>query len=336
MTEACALIEGERAGWRSLTLRNGCIEVTVLPGKGCDIYEFRDRSTGVDVLFKSPWGLKPPGSPPREGWGGMEFLANYEGGWQELLPSCNDPCSYRGTEIPFHGEVALTAWDVTVAAEGDDAVELIGRVRCSLTPFALERRMRIERGAPVLTLCERVENLSGEAHHLVWGHHCVVGAPFLEAGCRLHAPVSTIVTLPEAWEETARLAPGQREPWPHALLKDGGRTDLREVPGAECGSHDDIFLTGLEDGTVAVENPRLGRTFRLGFDHTLFRWLCTWQPYGGAHELPLAGSYALGIEPWISSGNLADAVASGEAIELAGGAVLETTLTAAIEGGPVA
>ena len=39
----------------------------------------------------------------------MEFLANYEGGWQELLPSCNDPCSYRGTEIPFHGEVALTA-----------------------------------------------------------------------------------------------------------------------------------------------------------------------------------------------------------------------------------
>jgi hypothetical protein len=85
-----------------------------------------------------------------------------------------------------------------------------------------------------------------------------------------------------------------------------------------------------------VENPRLGRTFRLRFDHGLFRWLCSWQPYGGARELPLAGSYALGIEPWISSGNLEDAVAAGEAIELAGGAALETTLTAAIEGGPVA
>jgi hypothetical protein len=179
VTEACCLIEGERAGWRSLTLRNGCIEVTVLPDKGFDIYEFRDRSTGVDVLFKSPWGLMPPGSPPREGWGGMEFLANYEGGWQELLPSCNDPCSYRGTEIPFHGEVALTAWDVSVGDEGDGAVELAGRVRCTLTPFALERRMRIERGSPVLTLRERVENVSDEAHHLVWGHHCVVGAPFL-------------------------------------------------------------------------------------------------------------------------------------------------------------
>ena len=108
------------------------------------------------------------------------------------------------------------------------------------------------------------------------------------------------------------------------------------MPGVECGSHDDIFLTDLEEGTVAVENPRLGRTFRLRFDHSLFRWLCTWQPYGGAHELPLAGSYALGVEPWVSLGNLEQAVAAGEAIELAGGASLETTLTATIEGAPVA
>ena len=42
------------------------------------------------------------------------------------------------------------------------------------------------------------------------------------------------------------------------------------------------------------------------------------------------------MEPWISLGNLEQAVAAGEAVELPGGATLETTLTAAIEGGPVA
>jgi len=144
------------------------------------------------------------------------------------------------------------------------------------------------------------------------------------------------VTLPEAWEGTARLARAQREPWPYALLAGGGRTDLREIPGPEAGSHDDVFLGDLEQGTVAVENPRLGRTFRLGFDRALFGWVCSWQPYGGANALPLAGSYALGIEPWVSGGNLEHAVAAGEAIELAGGASLETILTASIEGGPVA
>jgi hypothetical protein len=336
VTEPASLVEDERAGWRALMLRNGCVEVTVLPERGCEIYEFRDRSTGVDVLFKSPWGLQPPGTPPRAGSDGMAFLHNYGGGWQELLPNCNDACNYRGTELPFHGEVAVARWEVSAGASGDDAVEVIGRVRCTLTPFALERRMLLERGQATLTLKERVENTSGEAHPLVWGHHCVVGAPFLEAGCRLHAPARTIMTLPEAWEDTARLAQAQREPWPEARLVRGGRIDLREVPGPEAGSHDDVFLTDLEEGTVAVENPRLGRTFRLGFDRELFRWLCSWQSYGGAHSLPLAGSYALGIEPWISSGTLEQAVAAGEAIELAGGASLETTLTAAIEGGPVA
>jgi hypothetical protein len=266
----------------------------------------------------------------------MAFLHNYGGGWQELFPSCNDACSYRGVELPFHGEVAVVPWDVSVESDGGETVQLIGRVRCRLTPFVLERRMLLERGGARLTLQERVENTAGAAHDLVWGHHCVLGAPFLEAGCRLHIPARTIVTLPEAWEDTARLAPSQREPWPDALLAGGGRADLREIPGPEAASHDDVFLTDLEEGTVAVENPRLARTFRLGFDRSLFRWVCSWQPYGGAHALPLAGSYALGIEPWSSSGNLEHALVAGEAIELAGGASLETTLTATIEGGPVA
>ena len=49
------------------------------------------------MLFKTPWGLQPPGSPPREGSDGHAFLENYEGGWQELFPNCNDPCS-----VPRH------------------------------------------------------------------------------------------------------------------------------------------------------------------------------------------------------------------------------------------
>ena len=255
------MIEGERAGWRALTLRNG-----VHRGHGAARQGLRtstssvDRSTGVDVLFKSPWGLQPPGAPPREGWGGMAFLRELRGRLAgapaELqrplqLPRHRDPVPRRGR--------ARRPWDVRSRPSGDDAVELIGRVRCSLTPFALERRCASSAARRSLTLRERVENLSGEAHHLV------LGAPLRRrrrrssrpaAGCERRRARSS--RSPEAWEETARLAPGQREPWPHALLQDGGRTDLREVPGAECGTHDDIFLTGLEDGTVAVENPRSG------------------------------------------------------------------------------
>ena len=121
---------------------------------------------------------------------------------------------------------------------------------------------------------------------------------------------------------TARLEPGRREPWPFAPLRAGGTVDLREVPGPETGSHDDLYVTDLDAGWLAVSNPRLELTFRLEWDHALFGWIVLWQPYGGAVAPPLAGSYALGIEPWTSMLDLEQAVAAGAATELAAGASL--------------
>ena len=62
----------------------------------------------------------------------------------------------------------------------------------------------------------------------------------------------------------------------------------------------------------------------------MFRWLISWQPYGGAQAEPLAGAYALGIEPWVSRLPLGEAVQAGEAIELARGESFETTLEVAV------
>ena len=54
-------------------------------------------------------------------------------------------------------------------------------------------------------------------------------------------------------------------------------------------------------------------------------------PFGGAEAMPLRGSYALGIEPWVAQRSLADAAAIGDALSVAGGASLETTLTVTME-----
>ena len=206
----------------------------MLPERGCEIYEFRDRSTGVDVLFKLALGPAAAGLAAARGQrAARSSCDNYGGGWQELLPSCNDPCTYGGVELPFHGEVAVLPWDVGGRC-GDDAVELsAARGPCERTPFALERRMRVERAAGRRRCRRAVENLCHAPVQLVWGHHCVVGAPFLEAGCRLCTPAGTIVTLPETWEDTARLAPGQREPVAEraAARRRAGRSARGPGPG---------------------------------------------------------------------------------------------------------
>ena len=110
--------EGVVNGWRALHLTNGALAVTVLPGKGADIYEITDLATGLDPLFKAPWGLQPPGRRgPRGQRRRAPFLENYEGAWQELLPNTNDACTHQGTPVPFHGEVATRPWSVAVEAD---------------------------------------------------------------------------------------------------------------------------------------------------------------------------------------------------------------------------
>lgn len=317
-------------GWRALHVTSDALEVVVLPDKGADIYAITDLETGVDVLFKTPWGLQPPTSPPRAGSDGMAFLENYEGGWQELFPNTNDPARYRGTILPFHGEVATLPWSWSVVSSDPGEIAVRLAVECRLTPFRLERTMRVRDGERRLLLDERVTNLSDESAKFCWGHHCVVGPPLVAEGAELRVPCRTIITGSEPWEQTARLTPGQRGQWPLAQCRDGRTIDLSHVPGPEAGSHDDVFLTDLTSGWAEVINPALGFGFRLDWDPAVFGWVISWQPYGGARTMPLRGCYGLGIEPWTSDGNLETAVSRGDARTLPPHGVLETTVIATI------
>ena len=326
---SCRVSAGVVVGWRSVVLENGLVRVIVLPDKGAEIHQLTHLPTGTDILFEGPWGLRPPGSEHLPGSGEDEFMWNYAGGWQELFPSVNEACVYRGERIPFHGEVASLPWEHEVVVAGGAEVKVRFWTETHATPFRVERTLGLREGEAELVIDGTVENRSTEAAHFVWGHHCVVGPPFLEPGCRLEIPARTIVTAPELWEpDTARLEPGRRVPWPLAPRRDGGTVDLREIPGPETGSHDDLYVTDLAEGWLSVSNARLNLAFRLEWDHELYRWIVLWQPYGGAVAPPLTGSYALGIEPWTSSSSLERSVATGQATELAGGASLSTTLRA--------
>jgi hypothetical protein len=318
--------EESRAGWRALVLDGGALRACVLPEKGADVYELVHAATGVDVLFKGPWGLAPPGSPPREGWGGHPFLANYEGGWQELFPNHGDPCTVAGRELPFHGEVCALPWEARAV---DGELEL--SVRCTVAPLRLVRRLRIPDGETRLVVEETVTNLGETEERFAWGHHLVLGTPLVGAGARLETSARTIVTIPEMYEDTARLAPGQRTSWPLGRGRDGAEVDLREVAGRDAGTHDDVYLTDLDGGWVVVTAPDGRLRARLEWDPAVFRWIISWQPYGGAHAAPLTGAYGLGVEPWTGGGSLADAIEAGEALRLEPGTSLSTALTLTIE-----
>lgn len=329
---SCHFSTGSEAGHPAVYLENDLLRITVLPEKGADIYAFIHKPTGLDLMWKNPVGLWPPGSPPHDGSIGVPFLENYEGCWQELFPNCGDKTRYNGKDIPFHGEVSALPWRYAIEEQTGDRLAVRFTVETQQTTFRLERTMQIERASTRLTLDETVTNIGNTDQHFVWGHHCVVGGPWLEAGCKLDAPARAIVTGDVIYEEkTARLAPGQREPWPNARTRSGGTVDLSVIPGPEAHSHDDAFLTDLAEGRVSVTNPRLGLTFSLHWDVKVFKWIVNWQIYGGAEALPFKGmAYGVGIEPWVSNKPLGPAVEAGEAIKLTPGETFSTAVIAQV------
>ena len=131
-----------------LILRNNDLRVTILPAKGADIYALADRRTGVDVLFKSPWGTRSPGPWLRAASSMERWVEAYPGGWQVLLPNGGDECVEQGVTWGYHGEAALVPWEVT--GTGDTWATL--QTRLFTVPLRIEREFSLD--GPVLRLAE--------------------------------------------------------------------------------------------------------------------------------------------------------------------------------------
>ena len=74
-------------GWTGLVLETDELSLTVLPEKGCDLLALVDRRTGVDVLWKTPWGMPPRGAGTWNAESESSWAECYPGGWQVICPN---------------------------------------------------------------------------------------------------------------------------------------------------------------------------------------------------------------------------------------------------------
>jgi hypothetical protein len=284
---------------RAVVLENDLLRVSVLPDKGADVYEFVYKPKDVDVLIKSPWGIKDPGRGiATANDSQVAWMEHWEGGWQEIFPSGGGPSRYKGVEIGFHGEVSALPWDYKALGDATEEAVVDFSVNTRRTPFRVERRMRLRRGDPRLYVDERITNWSEEEMDYMWGHHPTLGAPFLGKGAIIDVPARWVESQGTENEAT-RLRAGTRHDWPTARDKDGGALDLSVVPSEEWRSADLAFLGGLEEGWYAVTNPALGVGFGLVWPKEVFPYLWFWQEFRGSSGWPFYGScYAMALEPF--------------------------------------
>lgn len=275
------------------------LRLFVLTGKGGDILEFRDKRTDIDVLWHAHHNWQPPADRFVPTAAETTWLDHYPGGWQVNLPVGGFGWEIEGNAYGLHGESALLPWEVLNTAAGPTGVILRLGVELVRYPFQYERELHLSADEPVLTVDEAVTNLGEVELEYIWQQHVALGPPLLGPGARLDIPAETGITEAESSTfENGRLAFGETFDWPVAPTRDGGTTDLREIPPRDARYHDQCYATDLSDGWYALTNPEIDLGFGLAFPTSPFESVWYWQPFGGFHESPYFNrNYNVGLEP---------------------------------------
>lgn len=263
-----------------LTLATDQAVLVILPDHGGDLHSLTHRGTGVDVLYKPHW---TPSGTPALGKGRAEWLADYRGGWQVLLPNAGDQCERHGRLWGFHGEASTVPWQVEAA----DPAHATMSINLNTAPLRVRRLLRLT--SSTLRVDETITNLTDDTVEVMYVHHLAFGAPLVASGALLDTGARTVIADPEASDVAV---PGTTSSWPR--LSNG--VNLREVPTGPRALM--AYLTDFTEPYYAITNPalRLGVAVRWTPEPLPHAWL--WQEIRCTRDEPWAGrACAMAVEP---------------------------------------
>lgn len=325
---ACAITQLTiENGIRAVKIENDVLTATILVDKGADIYALEYKPKGIDVLWKSPWGLKAAGQAIQTSFASeVAWLEQYAGGWQLLFPNGGAACTYKGVELNFHGEASVVPWHFTEHSDGSMA-ELRLETRLFRSPFRIQRTLRVEQGLPQLVIRECITNEGGEPLDYMWGHHPAYGAPFLSEHCIVDTGARRVRVDAEYTGNNNPLELDARADWPHV-----SGTDLSKVPGRESKPRDTLaYLTDFEAGWYGITNTHLGFGVGLTWDTAAFPHAWYWQEMHSSGGFPwYKNVYVMAIEPnsTIPGNGLVAAMRENAHLTLGAGESVETELRA--------
>ncbi len=313
-------------GVPGLTLESDELSVTVLPEKGCDIYTLVERQSGIDLLFKTPWGLRRPGPGSHPPNSAAQWLEYYPGGWQLLCPNGGGPSVEAGIEWGFHGEACLVPWRIEHVGENEARLG----TRLFRAPLRIERHLVIQ--GPLLRIEEAIINEAPDPVEFVWGHHPAFGAPFLDAGCILTTGARSI-TADDLTPGTL-LKAGSVHPWPETRTVQGHSVDLSAIPGPSEKRAHLAWLSDFDSGFFALTNPRLGFGIGVRWPLEVFSQAWFWQEVHSSPGFPwFRRAYVAAVEPCTTvppQGLAAARLKGGSGLTLPGGGRQEVLLEAVL------
>lgn len=331
--QGCRLLEYSIHGHAAVTLENKSMRISVVAGRGANIFEFLDKSTDTDFMYRDSIGFnRLAGIIPTKHSQGGNFWDYHIGGWYELFPNSGRETEAFNAQLGRHGEVMLLPWEYSILEDSPDRVRVQFIVRTVRMPFLLKRTMELRSDKPVLFIEEELTNTSGEDLSFLWGHHVTFGDAFINENCVINLPDCTVVKRSKYDTDASRIAPEGKGALHNFPGRSGGHVDLSKMLPRQSGHGEMLFVEGLKGHWYAVTDKEKKVGFGLAWDEGMFRdlWFC--EEFDGNRQYPFYGNtYFLALEPQVSNTPaLSDAIDDGTAKVLNAGGIVKTWLTAVV------
>ncbi|MDR1230205.1 MAG: hypothetical protein LBK61_02265 [Spirochaetaceae bacterium] len=231
------------------------------------------------------------------------YLYHMAGGFP-CLPNFGEAHIIDGGVMPAKGWTASECWRFEKSGIDENAggaawaMSSLSKTGCGLD-LSFSKIDAVFPGSPVHYTSIRVTNNDDKPAVINAGWQSTIGAPFLQAGCRISACATRWVTPPPGteWDETGRLAPGTEFASLYkAPLALGGRCDISAVPGLI--GYSDFVAGAVSDraflGWFSVVNTAQKLVYlnffigpmAAGEDDIVISFNNLWMQYGGRSFTP--------------------------------------------------
>jgi galactose mutarotase-like enzyme len=266
-------------GFELFGLRNDRVELAVMPELGAKVAGLRNLRSGREWMWTPPQGAHFRAVPT-----GTPFDQSSLVGADECLPTIG-PCTWRGVELPDHGEAWSAAWDLDRLAFVHG--QIVTRVQLQRAPFWVERSIALE--GNVITVDYALRNLETAPHEFMWAFHPLF-AP--NEGDQLLLPPDCHWVRCEVAFNCPLGQRGDRWRWP--LPVEGIYLDRLDLGREDAAVK--LFTEPLTTGWATIRNDRTGDELRYSFDVGTVDTLGIWINRGGWN-----GYHHLAVEPGIGA-----------------------------------
>ena len=210
-----------------LQLKSSELVVIIDATYGADILSIKTADKDQEVLLQTPWVDRAEAVikgeqrsiylEPQAHW-----MEGYRGGWQMICPVAGPARVIHGAPVGFHGEAAISAWQVNNLGTSSARMQL----DLFSLPIRIEREISVD--GNVIEITDVITNLSHVELEFDYSSHPAFGGALLDGEV-------TIETSAQKFHLDEELAgphgiPGSTHAWPLIKGQNGSVLDLSRLP----------------------------------------------------------------------------------------------------------